>query len=191
MTAHHAKTFYFASHALPARKRADAYAVYAFCRHVDDRIDLAPDEATRLAGFAELRTLLADAYDFARPPAEAEALPWLEAFRETAQRRAIPRSYFEDLLAGVEMDRGPVRIQNWEELDRYCYHVAGVVGLIMVHVLSEPAPELLRPARGCPARPGCNRSARVQSESASGRGTIPTGGATDFTCRSPKWKNSD
>jgi phytoene synthase len=147
MTAHHAKTFYFASHTLPPRKRADAYAVYAFCRHVDDRIDLASDEATRLAGFAELKTLLAAAYDFNRPAAETDALPWLEAFRETAQRRAIPRSYFEDLLTGVEMDRGPVRLRNWEELDRYCYHVAGVVGLIMVHVLSEPAPELLRPAR--------------------------------------------
>jgi phytoene synthase len=147
MTAHHAKTFYFASHALPSGKRADAYAVYAFCRHVDDRIDLAPNEEARIAGFAELKALLDAAYDFDREPAEGAALPWLEAFRETARRRAIPRAYFDDLLAGVEMDRGSVRLQTWEELDRYCYHVAGVVGLIMVHVLTEPAPELLRPAR--------------------------------------------
>jgi phytoene synthase len=63
------------------------------------------------------------------------------------QRRAIPAAYFEDLLTGVEMDRGRVRLQTWEELDRYCYHVAGVVGLIMVHVMTEPAPELLKPAR--------------------------------------------
>jgi phytoene synthase len=147
MTAHHAKTFYFASHALPAQKRADAYAVYAFCRHVDDRIDLAPDEEARRAGFAGLKTVLDSAYDFTREPKEDDLLPWLPAFRETAQRRAIPRSYFDDLLTGVEMDRGRVRIGTWEELDRYCYHVAGVVGLIMVHVLTEPAPELLRPAR--------------------------------------------
>jgi len=147
MTAHHAKTFYFASHALPAAKRRDAYAVYAFCRHVDDRIDLAPDEAARVAGFAELQALLDAAYDFTRQPQETAALPWLDSFRETAQRRAIPRAYFDDLLTGVEMDRGRVRLETWEELDRYCYHVAGVVGLIMVHVLTEPAPELLRPAR--------------------------------------------
>jgi len=45
------------------------------------------------------------------------------------------------------MDRGKVRIKNWEELDKYCYHVASVVGLIMVHVMTEPLPELLKPAR--------------------------------------------
>jgi phytoene synthase len=146
MTRHHAKTFYFASHTLPPRKRADAYAVYAFCRHVDDRIDLAPDAAARTAGVEELRNLLNLAY------AEGDdwsvlGLPWLAAFRETAHRRAIPRAYFDDLIAGVELDQHAVRVETWEELERYCYLVAGVVGLIMVHVLAEPAPELLGPAR--------------------------------------------
>ncbi len=147
MTQRHAKTFYFASHVLPAAKCLDAYAVYAFCRHVDDEIDLAGDEAARIRAFAKLNDLLAAAYapvDIA--PALAQEQPWLPAFRETARRRAIPRNYFEDLLTGVEMDRGRVRIATWEELDRYCYHVAAIVGLIMVHVLTEPAPELVKPA---------------------------------------------
>jgi 15-cis-phytoene synthase len=145
MTRHHAKTFYFASHTLPPQKRADAYAVYAFCRHVDDRIDLAPDQAARAAGVVELRVLLDAAY----APGDLSdlGLRWLAAFRETSQRRAIPRTYFDDLIAGVELDQGAVRIETWEELERYCYLVAGVVGLIMVHVLAEPAPELLGPAR--------------------------------------------
>ncbi len=147
-TQHHAKSFYFASHVLPAQKRNDAYAVYAFCRHVDDQIDLAPDETSRLRALADLTHLLHAAY----APGEsvdclARSLPWLRAFRETIHRRAIPTAYFEDLLKGVEMDRGRVRIQTWEELDSYCYLVAGVVGLIMVHVLTEPSPELLKPAR--------------------------------------------
>jgi phytoene synthase len=146
MTARHAKTFFFASHALPAAKRLDAYAVYAFCRHVDDRIDLAPDEATRKAGVIELRQLLAMAYDSSAIFTDT-LLPWLPAFRETAARRRIPRAYFEDLIDGVELDQGRVEIATWEELDRYCYLVAGVVGLIMVHVLTEPAPQLLGPAR--------------------------------------------
>lgn len=148
MTRHHAKTFYFASHVLPAQKRCDAYAVYAFCRYVDDQIDLAPDEAARQRAFADLDHLLHAAY---QPSGEqdslAKSLPWLTAFRETIVRRAIPQDYFQDLLTGVEMDRGRVRLKTWEELDRYCYHVASVVGLIMVHVLTEPAPELLKPAR--------------------------------------------
>jgi phytoene synthase len=146
MTAFHAKTFYFASHTLPSQKRGDAYAVYAFCRYVDDRIDLAPDEAARVAGVADLRALLDAAY---APGGEGTgaAFPWLPAFRETVRRRTIPRAYFDDLIAGVELDRGRVRIETWEELERYCYLVAGVVGLIMVHVLAEPVPELLAPAR--------------------------------------------
>ena len=52
MTRQHAKTFYFASHVLPAAKRRDAYAVYAFCRHVDDRIDLAIDDTARHSAFS-------------------------------------------------------------------------------------------------------------------------------------------
>jgi phytoene synthase len=146
MTAHHAKTFYFSSHTLPPQKRSDAYAVYAFCRYVDDRIDLAPDEATRATGIAELRALLDTAYADGGE-GTGEPLPWLRAFRETARHRSIPRTYFDDLIAGVELDRGRVRIETWEDLDRYCYLVAGVVGLIMVHVVAEPAPELLAPAR--------------------------------------------
>ena len=148
MTKHHAKTFYFASHVLPAQKRSDAYAVYAFCRYVDDQIDLAPDEPARLRAFADLSHLLHAAYLSAADAKSFEtSLPWIQAFRETVSRRAIPAAYFEDLLKGVEMDRGRVRLQTWAELDRYCYHVASVVGLIMVHVLTEPAPELLKPAR--------------------------------------------
>jgi len=146
MTRHHAKTFYFASHTLPPEKRTDAYAVYAFCRHVDDRIDLATDQEARAAGVVELRALLDSAHAPGDHPGDP-GLPWLAAFRETSLRRAIPRALFDDLIAGVELDQGAVRIETWEELDRYCYLVAGVVGLIMVHVLTEPAPELLGPAR--------------------------------------------
>ena len=148
MTRHHAKTFYFASHVLPAQKQSDAYSVYAFCRYVDDQVDLAPDEASRLRALADLSHLLHAAYSTGGAAESFEnRLPWLNAFRETIQRRAIPANYFEDLVKGVEMDRGRVRLRTWEELDSYCYHVASVVGLIMVHVLTEPAPELLKPAR--------------------------------------------
>ena len=150
MTRLHAKTFYFASHVLPTQKRSDAYAVYAFCRYVDDQVDLAPDETARSQAIKLLKGLLNLAYNFERPVGGREnprPLRWLLAFRETVHRRAIPKSYFEDLIAGVEMDLGRVRVKDWPELDKYCYHVASVVGLIMVHVLTEPAPELLRPAR--------------------------------------------
>ncbi len=148
VTRHHAKSFYFASHALPTPKRNDAYAVYAFCRHVDDEIDLATGESVRSLAMEKLWRLLHGAYETEAAEVMPDGeLPWLPAFRDTIRRRNVPASYFGDLLTGVEMDRGRVRVKNWEELDKYCYHVASVVGLIMVHVLAEPAPELLKPAR--------------------------------------------
>ena len=47
----------------------------------------------------------------------------------------------------MRMDCGRVRIDTWPDLERYCYHVASVVGLIMVHVLTEPSDDLLTPAQ--------------------------------------------
>jgi phytoene synthase len=148
MTREHAKTFYFASHVLPPAKRRDAYGVYAFCRYVDDEIDLTSGASAQAAAFARLQAVLAAAYGLASNPDPASAdLPWLAAFRDTVRRRHIPQPYFEDLLEGVRMDCGPVRLTTWQELHRYCYHVASVVGQIMVHVLTEPAPGLLVPAQ--------------------------------------------
>ena len=126
----------------------DAYAVYAFCRHVDDRIDLAPDAEARAPGLIELRQLLDSAY--ADDGVFTDQLfPWLPAFRRRriARRKNPTPPLFEELIDGVELDQHAVRVETWEELDRYCYLVAGVVGLIMVYVLTEPAPELLAPAR--------------------------------------------
>ena len=148
LTRQHAKTFYFASHMLPLAKRQDAYSVYAFCRYVDDQIDLAPTESARDSAFADLGQVLEATYS-SDPNARAllTRLTWFEAFHETVARRHIPQALFEDLLIGMEMDCGPVHLETWPELERYCYHVASVVGLIMVYVLTEPAPELLLPAR--------------------------------------------
>lgn len=147
LTRRHARTFYFASHVLPPQKRADAYSVYAFCRYADDQVDFESDEARQDIALVRLHDLLDVAYG-KEPWRENNRFPdWLEAFREVAERRSIPRSYFTDLLLGLKMDRGAVRLQTWPELERYCYHVASVVGLIMVHVLAEPSPDLLEPAR--------------------------------------------
>lgn len=59
----------------------------------------------------------------------------LFAFSETVRRYEIPRQYFLDLAEGCRMDLTVKRYQTWEGLETYCYHVAGVVGLIMSCVL--------------------------------------------------------
>ena len=132
----HAKSFYFASHFLPRRKRRHAYAVYAFCRFVDDAVDAEPTPLQQAERLGELSQTLDAAYADGSP---GSSDPVLIAFARTARERAIPKALFLDLFAGVEMDLhaagGMMRFETWAGLERYCYHVAGVVGLIMCRVL--------------------------------------------------------
>jgi phytoene synthase len=133
VTREHAKSFYFASHVLPERKRMSAYAVYDFCRRVDNAVDAGArvsDSPDRLRQVESLRERLNAVYDFSRP-AEAD----LRALRETVDAFDIPRSYFLDLLRGVEMDCAGREFTNFAELHEYCYCVASVVGLMMTRIL--------------------------------------------------------
>lgn len=130
VTRHHAKSFYFCSITLPPPKRRAAYAVYAFCRHVDDAVDECGGDLELAAERVEAIGRLLDRV-YARDPALEEV--W-KAFSMTVAAYGIPRAYFETLIRGVMMDLEPVYYATWEELDDYCYHVAGVVGLIMTRI---------------------------------------------------------
>lgn len=144
ITREHAHTFYFASHMLPREKREAAYAVYAFCRHADNLVDVRggdassdPDVSVRLSA---LRGELTDIYE-----GSAERTSW-PALQAVIRRYQIPRRYFDSLIDGVEMDLSPRVFNAFAELDLYCYRVASVVGLIMTHVLGATSEEALRDA---------------------------------------------
>lgn len=147
----HAKSFYFASFFLPRAKRDAAYAVYAFCRMIDDAIDH-PEVASGIgapatvgagacgAGELEYRlALFADRLDdiyqhrleLPRLEFRSEAQHALHAFAQTVHRYQIPQKLFLDLAEGCRMDLTIKRYATWASLEKYCYHVAGVVGLIM------------------------------------------------------------
>ncbi len=130
ITRHYAKTFYFASACLPRPTRAHAYAVYGFCRWADNGVDDAQDRAEAAAKLAEAQEALDLAYG-----TRSDIAPGLRAFRRTVRARQIPRNLFDDLLVGMAMDLDITRYPDFAALDRYCYHVAGVVGLMMTHVL--------------------------------------------------------
>lgn len=130
ITREHARTFHFASHVLGPAVQRDAFAVYACCRSIDDAVDRAAARGEKVrpevAG-----EILKRAYGSGGDGAGEE---WMPAFRETATRKKIRRKWFEDLALGVAGDAGPVDLQTWDELDRYCYRVAGTVGLMMMRV---------------------------------------------------------
>ena len=128
VTRKHAKSFSSCSVALPLPKRRAAFSVYAFCRYVDDVVDEGDPNAVeeRAAGLGVLLDRV-----YARDPS---LKPIWQAFSLTVLTYEIPQSYFEILIRGVLMDLEPVHYETWEELEDYCFHVAGVVGLIMTRI---------------------------------------------------------
>ncbi len=75
--------------------------------------------------------------------------PALPAFDDTVKRYRIPAQYFHEMIDGVSSDLEPRRIQTFDQLYRYCYQVASVVGLTTIHVFGFDQPEALRLAEKC------------------------------------------
>jgi phytoene synthase len=129
--------FYYAFMLLSAERRQALYAVYAFCRFVDDIADDAgiTDAAAMLALWREeLRNV------YAGTPTRAIA----RALAENVHRFNIPRRYFEEVIDGVEMDLSRTRYQTFAELERYCYRVASAVGLICIEIFGYANPSAHR-----------------------------------------------
>ena len=138
ITARYARTFYFASHFLPAHARRAAYVIYAICRLSDDAVDQAPP-VPDWQTLAQMEANIAAAY--AESPL---ADPLLLAFRQTVRQYRIPRDYFELLQEGLRWDTEKKRYADFAELYAYCYRVAGVVGLMMAHILVDTPTEEIK-----------------------------------------------
>jgi phytoene synthase len=127
----HGKTFHVMAKLL-GRERGDAIAaVYGFARTADDVVDEAPPGEPperireRLAAMqAELRRALAG----------ETREPRFAVLGAAMRKYGIPVEPFDDLVAGVEMDLDRARYRTFEELDLYCYRVAGTVGLMITPI---------------------------------------------------------
>src|SRR5205085_6585081 len=75
--------------------------------------------------------------------------PALPAFHDTVQRYKIPHQYFHEMIDGVSSDLEPRRIRTFDELYRYCYQVASVVGLTTIHIFGFDSPAALPLAEKC------------------------------------------
>ena len=149
-----AKNFKYAFLMLPAQKRDALCAVYAFMRHADDL----SDEPGRTA--AERRQKL-DAWRDALHSAVAghpTENPALLAAADTQRRFKIPIELFDQLVAGTEMDIAAeqpsgtapaIHYRTFDDLRRYCYHVASVVGLISIRIFGYHDPEAEPLAERC------------------------------------------
>jgi phytoene synthase len=129
-----ASSFYWARRFLSARHSERATRLYGFCRQVDD---LADDRSS--VGEAQSALLVVrEALESGRSDNPA-LMDMLLLMRECGIDRAIPL----DLVTGVQGDLTDVRVADMEELLRYCYRVAGTVGLMMTAALDVTAPQAL------------------------------------------------
>ena len=157
-----AKNFYYAFRVLPRHKSDAMCAVYAFMRRADD---IADDESMALEQRREVMAAWLRAWRGARAVGVTDD-PVFLALNDTQRVFGIPDNLLEELVQGTTMDLeeelpGVTRVtlptgeplqvyESFEDLYRYCYLVASVVGLVCIRIFgySDPAAERLAERTG-------------------------------------------
>jgi phytoene synthase len=121
---------------LPREKRDAMSALYAFCREVDDVADdeSVPSEKRR-AQLAEWRDDVKRACED-----QSSQFPVNQELQPVIQNFSLRFELFDDLLKGCEMDLVRNRYEDFEALEKYCYHVASVVGLLSIEIFGYKNP---------------------------------------------------
>lgn len=134
---HSGTSFYHGMKILPAARRDAMYAIYAFCRVVDDIADEeGRDFATKQAELNEWRARIAELYE-----GKAEG-PIPRALLSVIADYGVAQKDFLAIIDGMEMDAGdPIIAPSLEELDLYCDRVASAVGRLSVHVFGDSSEE--------------------------------------------------
>jgi squalene synthase HpnD len=128
-------SFYWAMRFLPMEKRRAMFAVYAFCRQVDD----IADEPGQIA--AKRRALGGWRQEIERLYAGMAERPVAAALLRPVERFDLRKQDFLAVIDGMEMDAAErIRIADMEELHRYCDRVACAVGRLSVRIFGVPQP---------------------------------------------------
>ena len=120
--------FFYAFLCLPRRQREALYAVYAFCRIVDDAVDIGQDRAAQRKELERWRAELAQVFEGTPDHPAAQRL------QAAVKIFPIPREALTEILAGVEMDLDQSAYGTFDELYLYCYRVASAVGLCCIEI---------------------------------------------------------
>lgn len=133
------KSFALASRLFDKTTRERAWLLYAWCRRCDDLADGqelgsrpdAPEEAETLV--KAIRVLTQRALD-----GEPTADPAFDAFGLVAQETGLTMQMAEDVIEGFALDAAGWQPHTEQDLIRYCYHVAGAVGVMMARIMGVP-----------------------------------------------------
>jgi phytoene synthase len=144
------KSFRSASRLFEPAVREDAWLLYAWCRACDDEIDGQDHGFTHEAlTVEEQQRRLARLYDMTRRAMTGEPMsdPTFAAFQRVALRHRLPERWAMDLIDGFAMDVEQRDYRTLDDVMAYCWHVAGVVGVMMARVMGVTDAEVLRRAQ--------------------------------------------
>ena len=117
-------------------------AVYTFMRHCDDLSDEPGASREALEQWRRSQSVA-----LAGGPLDAH--PVMPALIDTIERYRIPREYFYQMIEGVLTDLEPHAFETFAELYHYCYKVASIVGLTIIHIFGFKSKEALALAEKC------------------------------------------
>jgi phytoene synthase len=141
LLATHGRTFHFAARFLSPKHRHQVVTLYAFFRTLDDLVDQ-PAESCRiedihieLSTWKRWFTLLPLPANKGWHSFPAPREPLGARLAAVLAEHSIPTAIFLDFLDGLASDLEPHEVRYFSELHRYCYRVAGTVGLALAHIL--------------------------------------------------------
>jgi phytoene synthase len=127
-TAKSGSSFYYSFMFLSKKKREAMTALYAFCREVDDIADECTDFSIAQTKLNWWRQEIENLY-LGKPQH-----PVGKALVEPVKNYHLQAKYFLEIIDGMEMDLNFNRYEDFEQLERYCYRVASVVGILSAYI---------------------------------------------------------
>lgn len=133
VTREHSKTFFLGSQLLAPDEQRVVWAIYNWCRSTDELVDGPEAENTTTEDLVAWEEKLNQTFTQSESLSEDD---WEElALADSVQRFGLIQRPFQDMIGGMAMDLVKERYKNFQELEVYCYRVAGTVGLMTLPVL--------------------------------------------------------
>ena len=131
-------SFYYSFLFLPPDRRRAITALYAFCREVDDTVDECTDVSVARTKLAWWRK------EIASMVAGTPTHPVTQALRPHMSTFSLDSDHLLAIIDGMEMDLDQTRYLDYAGLNKYCWHVASVVGILSASIFGATRPQTLQ-----------------------------------------------